>query len=198
MWKINHNSSRDVHSGTAAESVFSLPNPRAPRLPALQPLCGPWAKAILKREVLKGLQMTLLSQWVTASTESRALLKGWIAALPSRCAGVSPPRGSELPARQAPVSHSAGEHLWCSAPWGQAWLHLGSWRGHSWAVQPRRFSHSLSSDLPWGHDAHYVLCWMQNALLKSCEKYFHGDHSAKASPGSQHGVSKAQQAEGKW
>jgi len=38
---------------------------------------------------------------------------------------------------------------------------------------------------------------MQNALLKSCEKYLHQDHSAKAFPGAQHWVSKAQQAEGK-
>lgn len=37
----------------------------------------------------------------------------------------------------------------------------------------------------------------QNALLKSCEKYFHQGHSARAFPGSQHCVSRAQQAEEK-
>ena len=111
--KINHNSSRDVHSGTAADCAFPLHNPRAYRLPAIEPPCGPQAKMILKREILKGLKMTLLSQWVTATTESRLLLKteakcrDEIAALRSCCAWISPPRCTQLTCRQACAYHSS-------------------------------------------------------------------------------------------
>jgi len=84
-------SSCDVHSGTAVDCAFPLHNPRACRLPAIQPPCGPRAKMILKREILKGLKLTLLSQWVTATTESQLLLeteakrRDAIAALRSCC-----------------------------------------------------------------------------------------------------------------
>lgn len=67
--KINHNSSRDVHRGTAANRAFSLHDPRAYRLPAIRPPRGLRAEMILKREVLMGLKMTLLSRWVIATAE---------------------------------------------------------------------------------------------------------------------------------
>lgn len=200
--KINHNSSCDVHTGTAADCVFPLHNPRAYRLPAIQPPCGPRAKMLLKREILKGLKMTLLRQWVTATTESWLLLKteakcrDEFAALQSGCVGgfssevflISRFVGITTVVPQVNISN-AEYH-------GAAPLKLagGTAELHD-HCPPIVFLHACC-----GVTMPTMPVYArpgQNALLKSCEKYFHQDHSARAFPGSQHCVSRAQQAEEK-
>lgn len=133
--KINHNSSRDVHRGTAANRAFPLHDPRTYRLPAIQPPRGLWAEMILKREVLTGLKMTLLSRWVIATTECWLLLKTEgecrkeTAALRSRCVpGISPRCLKRV------LPQSLSECSLVPVPCGQDWLCLRSWQGHNRAV----------------------------------------------------------------
>lgn len=196
--KINHNSSRDVHRGTAANRAFSLHDPRAYRLPAIRPPRGLRAEMILKREVLMGLKMTLLSRWVIATTECWLLLKTEgecrkeTAALRSRCVpGISP----RCLKRVLPQSLS-------EYPWGQYHVAKTGCASEADRGTTELCNHSSGAETSCG-SIHFAMgppyshACLQKALLKSCEKCLHHNHSAAVFPGSQHWFSKTQQAEGK-